>query len=430
MDVLLKGSTFNFFVDEIFLLNSEKSDESVITNQKNIFGAVLIPNIKSTYFPPMHLRKFLFTPEFLTFDYYKSYTEKIQDLPLPDNYQFRGSIAEGNYYEIPSNLFPGRIFPSFLTTDFHNILEEFKFNSPFENELDMDNIVNFDKGVNILNVDPKSEENRELLVYCFNVGQGDSILIIFPNKNVYIVDTNIYSGNSLKKYIDVVRNILTKNELPENKIKSLIITHKHLDHLRGAEKLIVSEEFEFKHFLINYDYNHKTNVVHHLLDAAKQKIPNNINVNKPGSFKEGKVEVTILNPKHDTFNNTVCKDLNDTSIVILLQYGESNVLLSGDAGYPVINSVLTNSFTGKNMLKISHHGSRTGTDNQLLTRFPPKYAFISAGTHKRFRHPHSETITALNRHNIDFNLSKDDGSMVYSVTENKIEKAPLIYRKI
>lgn len=427
------GDIFKFFVDEVFLshrsiVNKINLSDDKTTKNEILFGAVLIPNIKSSYFPPMHLRKVLFSPEFLTFDYYKNYREKIEDLPSPDNYRFRGTIEEGNYYEIPSHLFPERTLPRTLTPEFYNILDDYIVDSPFVDSTNDENTLDLNEGLNLLDIAPNSKESDELLVYCFNVGQGDSILIIFPNKNVYIIDTNIYTKKNLEKYIQIVKRILRNNKLSVDRIKALIITHKHLDHLRGAENLIKSDSLFFEYFLINFDYTHDTNVVYGLLNIAKRRIPNNININNQENFYEGKVKVTIANPKNDTCNKTVCKDVNDSSIVLLLEYGNNTVLLSGDAGHPVINSIFSKQLNGENILKVSHHGSRTGTNEKLLTNFHPKYAFISAGNHKGFKHPHTEAITALNDANTDISLSKEVGSIVYSIKEDRTTKNPFIYR--
>lgn len=315
------------------------------------------------------------TLEFLTKEYYEHYRELVNYLPTSNNYEFRGSIVEGNYYEIPTRFFESGSIPEILTSTYHAILAENLMSSPFKDTMDKDDILDIEEGIETLNVKPHKNERQEMFVYCFNVGQGDSFLIIFPNNNVYIIDTNIYAGNKLDRYVCIVKYILSNNNLSINKVKALIITHRHLDHLRGAGRLVRSKEFIIDNFIINFDYKHETNVVFDLLNAANHEIGHRINVNMPFSFNEGKVKVMIINPKADTFNNTVCNDVNDSSIVLLLQYGDSNVILSGDASYKVVTSYFSRQLTGENFLKVSHHGSRTGTNEHLLKRLQPMHLF-------------------------------------------------------
>jgi len=47
------------------------------------------------------------------------------------------------------------------------------------------------------------------------------------------------------------------------------------------------------------------------------------------------------------------------------------------------------------VLKVSHHGSRTGTDAALLRGIAPQQAIISVGRGNRFDHPHEEVLDLL-----------------------------------
>ena len=78
---------------------------------------------------------------------------------------------------------------------------------------------------------------------------------------------------------------------------------------------------------------------------------------------------------------------NDMSLIMLLDYGESEVLFTGDA----------NVGTGPDadILKVGHHGSRTATDADVVNSVTPQVAVISVGRRNYYGHPNQEVIDVL-----------------------------------
>jgi len=146
------------------------------------------------------------------------------------------------------------------------------------------------------------------------------MLVITPTGSVYIIDTNYYSQKSVESFISNVKNILIKHRLSTSKIRALIITHKHIDHIRGANVMLNKAQFDIEYFLINHDYKHDLKSVKMLLEAAKS-IPNWVNINKRGFFMDGEVKFEIVNPDTDTSSNVAAPDMNDSSISIQISYG-------------------------------------------------------------------------------------------------------------
>jgi beta-lactamase superfamily II metal-dependent hydrolase len=420
MDVLLKGSSFGFSVDEIFY-----------NEEKKLFGATIIPDIDSEFFPPWHLRTIYFKPDFLIEEFFNSYKTKLTEIPSESVINFQSTIEQGSFYDIPTDNFPNKKIPLELTNDYHDIFKQHKIQSPYEYN-PVGDIMNIEQGLQ--DISEKNHKEKKLFLYCFNVGQGDSFLLIFPNENVFLIDTNIYSSksrnhNSLERYILNIKKILKKHKLCINTIKGLLITHKHLDHIRGASNLIDSDEFKFEYFLLNYDYKHPTRIVKDLIDSANKKIKNRININNKGTFFEGKVEIEINNPGPNTKNEKVCKDINDSSISLLIKYDNSTIALTGDTGFHLLNhsySTSTMLNKGNNILKVSHHGSRTGTDLALINTLAPKYAYISAGSHKGFNHPHDKVENLFIDKNIPYDVSKN----VFYTVRYELSSHDILKRRI
>ena len=105
--------------------------------------------------------------------------------------------------------------------------------------------------------------------------------------------------------------------------------------------------------------------------------------------------------------------------------------MTGDAGFDVIkhkyfchNNMQV--YTGGSLLKVSHHGSRTGTDNDVIRLLNPTYSFIPVGYSKRYKHPHNEVMDILYNHhrlNQKITLSRDEHGLVcYRCTGSYIYK--------
>jgi competence protein ComEC len=91
--------------------------------------------------------------------------------------------------------------------------------------------------------------------------------------------------------------------------------------------------------------------------------------------------------------------INNASVVLLYSRGNRSVLLTGDAGIPAEQEIL--STTGTTMrvdiLKVGHHGSRTSSGADFVSAFAPHAALLSCGRRNRFHHPSPETLSTLTR---------------------------------
>ncbi len=107
----------------------------------------------------------------------------------------------------------------------------------------------------------------------------------------------------------------------------------------------------------------------------------------------GSVEILIFpQPPDDR------RDENNNSIGLRLTYGAFSLLLTGDSEAPErrwwleYHPELVRNCT---ILKLPHHGSRTGTDARWLKEVRPALAVASLGVANEYGHPHAETVTLL-----------------------------------
>ena len=374
----LFGEKAKYWVDSIYRVGNEKA------------RARVIPNIRSEYFPPWHNRTIEFPTHQLEPGFFQARQRSNRDL-RPRRTEFTGGIVQGGYYDLGRT----RGKPTKTRSGIYGLsevnLEEAKAPSPVNDTIRAEL-----QSPSILSEGPRRGFG-DCHLYCFNVGQGDSSLLVL-NGNAYLIDTNIYAGKKLDRFIEQLRGIMDAEGMGD-RIKALVVTHKHVDHLRGAHRLLETGPFKFDHFIINPKYTHATGAVVDLLGAVEEHIPDGtIDASRPFQVQEGAFILDFLNPTDGTSTKQAAPDINDSSIVFTVRRDsgeEGRFILTGDASYPVLEDVFTNIPPEKSVLSVSHHGSRTGTSAQLKDLLKPREAHISAGTTKSYKHPHCEALRIL-----------------------------------
>jgi len=98
----------------------------------------------------------------------------------------------------------------------------------------------------------------------------------------------------------------------------------------------------------------------------------------------------VLNPQ------SLLGSTNNNSIVLLLSFGDTDFLFTGDAEAETEASMLAAHLVPDvEILKVGHHGSKTASSKQFLRAALPEVAVYMAGVGNRYGHPHVETILAL-----------------------------------
>jgi competence protein ComEC len=249
---------------------------------------------------------------------------------------------------------------------------------------------------NIPNEKEKVVVSGKLKVHFIDVGQADSILIEQDSKYMLIDAGNNADGK------------LVKNYLIEQGVKTLeyvIGTHPHEDHIGGLDYVI-------NDFNINKIYLPKatstTKTFQDVVVAIKNK-GMKASIPKPGeTFNLGLAKCTILAP-----NSSEYSSLNNNSVVIKLEFGSNSFLFTGDAEDISEKEILAKGFNVKaDLLKVGHHGSRTSTTNEFLSKVNPKYAVISCAAENDYGHPHKETISKLKSKNIPIYRTDELGTII------------------
>lgn len=232
-----------------------------------------------------------------------------------------------------------------------------------------------------------------LQIYYFDVGQADSILILNNDTSMLIDAGNNADGPLLVDYI--------KNRLKINKIDIVVGTHPHEDHIGGIDDII-------NNFDIGDVYLPEVITTTKTFEDMIKAIENKdlaISVPEIGEkFKLGEADFEII------YTGTDDKDLNATSIIINMLYGEKSYLFTGDTTEEVEATIL-NKNIDIDVLKVAHHGSRYSSSYEFLNIATPDYAIVSVGEENSYEHPHIEAINRIKKHTNNIYMTKDVGTI-------------------
>ncbi|CEI72917.1 cell wall-binding repeat-containing protein [Romboutsia hominis] len=216
-------------------------------------------------------------------------------------------------------------------------------------------------------------------VHFINVGQGDATYIEMPDGTDILID----AGES--KYGSTVVNYLNSQEKGMD-LDYLISTHPDADHVGGMQE--VFKQLNVKNFYYPADAPHNTQTWKNVLSLANTEGCKILD-SKPGTIiSGGGATLKFIHPTKDYNDN------NEDSVVGLLDYNNTEVLLTGDAeAITEQDMVSQNLVPDVDVLKVGHHGSNTSTTQEFLNKAKPEHAVISVGENS-YGHP---TQNILNR---------------------------------
>ena len=228
-----------------------------------------------------------------------------------------------------------------------------------------------------------AQTSTNVTIKFIDVGQGEAILIALPEKTI-LIDAG--PTGSAPKIAQVLQ------ELGRNKIDYLVATHPDEDHIGGMADVISNTQIG-----TIYAPNKTNNTAtYRKFLAAIQNNNLQITLAEAGTIidQTDSYKLEILWPKKDAN----FPDTNDYSIIIKLTVGNKTFLFTGDAP----TSAILDSNPGHiDVLKVSHHGSRTGTTEQLVRKLSPTYAVVSYALDNSYGHPMQSVLNALHKHSVE-----------------------------
>ncbi len=131
-------------------------------------------------------------------------------------------------------------------------------------------------------------------------------------------------------------------------------------------------------------------------------------------------ELNIDNNKFHFLQTKYYDNENDFSNVIYTKFAGYKFLFMGDAGINKEKDILNKyNLSNIDVLKVGHHGSKTSSSKNFISKINPKYSIISVGRNNRYGHPNKEVLNILK----DSKIYKTDqnGSIMFNIKNNKLK---------
>ena len=238
-----------------------------------------------------------------------------------------------------------------------------------------------------------------------DIGQGDCILLLFPDGQVMVMDIGSERGTTSPW--NVIDGAL--KELEITTIDYLFLTHTDYDHVRETEKLV--DNYQIKNFYLpkadidtsetwrdSYNAALKETYVE---DGATKKAAINYNIGAYEISGENWIMKCYSFDEADYPSikaNSSAENKNAVSPTCLLEYADRTIVLTGDSNEKSEKYLIGKGYfddVDADVLKVGHHGSKSSTTMNFLNKVDCEYAIISCGAGNKYKHPTPEVLERL-----------------------------------
>lgn len=245
------------------------------------------------------------------------------------------------------------------------------------------------------NTEDTKQVSGELEIHYIDVGQGDATLIRCDGINMLIDAGENDKGMEIRTYLE---------KQGVKKLDYVVGTHPDSDHIGGLDVVIYN--FECGTILMP-DYKKDTKTYDDVIQTIKNK---HYKITEPvvgTTYELGEAEFTIIAPNDDY------SDANDASIGLILTYGESSFLFTGDAEEASEADIVKNGIDIQaQVYKAGHHGSRTSSSEELLALVKPEIVVISCGEDNSYGHPHADILNYCRTNKLPIYRTDMQGTIV------------------
>lgn len=252
--------------------------------------------------------------------------------------------------------------------------------------------------------------NSTFSIHFIDVGQADAALVECDG-HYMLIDGGNKSNSS------TIYTVLKKAGVLSLDI--VVGTHVHEDHIGG-----IPGAFNYirADLTLCASRNYDSSAFDDFKKYADQKGGGIIVPAVGSTYSLGSAQITILGVNS-------AEDENNASIVLMITYGKTKFLFTGDAEREAEQVILNaGADLSATVLKVGHHGSDTSTTYPFLREIMPEYAVISAGAGNSYGHPADDTLSRLHDADVtvyrtdlqgDIKCTSDGETVTFSVAKNE-----------
>jgi len=232
---------------------------------------------------------------------------------------------------------------------------------------------------------------QQLELRFLDVGQADAILVREGGKTA-LIDAGSGAG------------ILTQlHALGVDTIDLLVASHNHSDHIGGMTAVLGGTVVRF---YLDNGVPHTTATYQRTIQAVTASGAQYL---RPTSrtITLGNARLRVLAPPPNI------DDQNNSSVGILIQYGEFRAVLTGDSEQFELQYWLEHdSIPQVTVVKAAHHGSRNGTTPAWIEATHPQVVVVSVGTGNSYGHPSPQVVEAWESVGATVYRTDQDGAVI------------------
>ncbi len=242
----------------------------------------------------------------------------------------------------------------------------------------------------------------ELRVDFLDVGQGDAALVTLPSGATLLVDAGgrpdfwnqAEEGSEARAFEpdirpigeSVVSEFLWARGLA--RVDYVLATHADADHIDGLNNVVAN--FAVRSALMARTSSADLEYQKLAGTLTERRIPATL-IGKGDVLQFGNAKATVLWPPSSGPADAPSR--NNDSVVLLLEFGEHRLMLTGDIERPAEQALLREPGNLRcDLVKVAHHGSKTSSTEQFVKATQPRFAIIPVGQTSIFGHPNKEVV--------------------------------------
>lgn len=232
-----------------------------------------------------------------------------------------------------------------------------------------------------------------------DVGQGDATLILAENDNQVLID-----GGDGKKIMDKLGEYMP---FYDHSIEMVVITHPDSDHIGGLVEVL---KYYDVNEILQTQFSCDTQICRELDRVVSDKKISRRYAEFGQIIHVGGQKAEVLYLGAGSAN---VQDDNENSIILKAWINGRSILLMGDAGFKTEGELISKNINiDSDILKVSHHGSKSATSVEFIEEVSPQRTIISVGRNNKYGHPSEVVLNRLRNANIEVLRTDESGDVV------------------